>query len=261
MAKSGEAAHRRGCSRRGCRCRTGAFTLPELLIVIAVMLILVALLLPVLGYARFQARAVTCTSQFRQWGIACGVYAADNAGWLPRHDIPPTGCGGNAWDVGNELLPSLELYGVTWQLWWCPLDGPPPGIRDRTAALAQFHRWEDPTGGPTITWDHFMIIPLNWWVPRQQPAGSAVPIFPFPESNYPTRLSDLCIGQVPILTDKINQYTNQYALPVPALVDGGHRWQGRLHSLNELFADGRVERVAAAKVLHRYTSMNMHNFY
>jgi prepilin-type N-terminal cleavage/methylation domain-containing protein len=54
-----------------------AFTLLELLIVIAVISLLVSLLVPTLGLARASARLTQCLSNVRQLGVAWALYAAD----------------------------------------------------------------------------------------------------------------------------------------------------------------------------------------
>jgi prepilin-type N-terminal cleavage/methylation domain-containing protein/prepilin-type processing-associated H-X9-DG protein len=61
-----------------------AFTLIELLIVIAVIALLIGLLLPALAAARESGRAVKCASNLRQWGVAVNAYAAESKGFLPR---------------------------------------------------------------------------------------------------------------------------------------------------------------------------------
>jgi prepilin-type N-terminal cleavage/methylation domain-containing protein len=66
------------------RRRHYAFTLVELLVVIAIIALLIALLLPALLSARRQALTVQCLSNQRQMGLAAFTYAADNHGWLPR---------------------------------------------------------------------------------------------------------------------------------------------------------------------------------
>ncbi len=75
-----------------------AFTLIELMIVVAVIALLLAILLPSLAAARAQARDVKCRSNQRQLGIALNMYAGENRGSLmplaypsegvPRGDAP-----------------------------------------------------------------------------------------------------------------------------------------------------------------------------
>lgn len=63
--------------------RRQAFTLLELLLVIAVIAVLIALLLPVMTKVRHAARTVSCLSTHRQLGVATLVYATANNGYYP----------------------------------------------------------------------------------------------------------------------------------------------------------------------------------
>ncbi len=80
----------------------GAFTLLELLVVIAIIAILAALLLPVLSNARKKGQGIACLNNLRQLSIACKMYADDNNGELV-----------SSWPIGFGSYP-VNPYS------WCP---------------------------------------------------------------------------------------------------------------------------------------------
>lgn len=61
-----------------------AFTLVELMVVIAIILLLMTLLTPIASKAIARAKEVQCFNQLRQIGVLCINYARDNSGSLPR---------------------------------------------------------------------------------------------------------------------------------------------------------------------------------
>ncbi len=63
--------------------RRAAFTLVELLVVMAIISTLAGILLPALTRARIQARSVACRSNLRQLYLATAMYCADNDGFYP----------------------------------------------------------------------------------------------------------------------------------------------------------------------------------
>jgi prepilin-type N-terminal cleavage/methylation domain-containing protein/prepilin-type processing-associated H-X9-DG protein len=65
------------------RYRTGAFTLVEMLTVIAVIAILAALLLPVLNKSQMRAKRIVCENNLGQVGLAFHVFSNDHSGKFP----------------------------------------------------------------------------------------------------------------------------------------------------------------------------------
>lgn len=61
-----------------------AFTLIEMLIVLAIIGIVAAILLPIFNSARESARRATCSSNLKQIGMAIAQYAADNNRFYPN---------------------------------------------------------------------------------------------------------------------------------------------------------------------------------
>jgi len=72
--------------------RIRAFTLIELLVVISIISMLMAIMLPCLGYARERAKRVACMANLRSIGQGIHVYANENDGVLipGDHTIPWT---------------------------------------------------------------------------------------------------------------------------------------------------------------------------
>ena len=68
------------------RPKLRAFTLVELLVVIAIIALLVSILLPALGQAREEARKANCSSNGRSCGLACYQFAIDHNDWYPMYN-------------------------------------------------------------------------------------------------------------------------------------------------------------------------------
>src|SRR3954471_13727578 len=60
-----------------------AFTIVELLVVVAIILVLVALIIAGLPIAKERARRTSCVNNMRQFGLVLHVYGSDNGEKLP----------------------------------------------------------------------------------------------------------------------------------------------------------------------------------
>jgi len=79
--------------------RIQAFTLVELLVVIAVIAILAAMLLPVLGNAKQRAQTAGCLNNMKQLQLCYRMYVDDNNDYLPPNEALPDQ--DVSWVLGN----------------------------------------------------------------------------------------------------------------------------------------------------------------
>jgi prepilin-type N-terminal cleavage/methylation domain-containing protein/prepilin-type processing-associated H-X9-DG protein len=96
-----------------------AFTLVELLIVIAIIAILAALLLPALSRAHENARQTKCASNLRQIALGVFLYADEHEDTFPAQPgdgLPVRAAGGDGRNYYDLLMPTLANPRV----WDCP---------------------------------------------------------------------------------------------------------------------------------------------
>jgi type II secretory pathway pseudopilin PulG len=104
------------------------FSLVELLVIIAIMMILMALLLPAIGRARESAKVASCGNNLGQLGKGLIAYANENDERLPAVSQQD----GTIWDT--QILPYV---GTDDRLFLCPSDnlgGPSGGQSPRSYA-------------------------------------------------------------------------------------------------------------------------------
>jgi len=249
-----------------------AFTLVELLVVIATLAVLSVIFLPALAGSRAQPRVTACAANFRQWAVSVNLYANDHLDWLPRFDW--NGGGGKyLWDVSPNMVSNLAPYGLTVPMWFDPAR---PTELDTVAQNFQnkygrpMSSIEDLQASFNINSYGEAIIVHNWWVQRSQsiPAFSASmyppdattdPAFltlfswmrgtPVGMYGFPRKVHDNAAAYVPFISCKAGsgqgfvrpQSGKASRDPNDCSPNTAHFLNGVLLGVNAAYADGHVE--------------------
>ena len=180
----------------------GAFTLIELLVVIAIIAILAAILFPVFGRARENARRSSCQSNLKQIGLALEQYTQDFDERYPFAD-----------HSGGSWRAVIQPYLKSTQVFRCP-SNTANTTQDSYAAVVA--RWGDYAGAMNVNWIGGGIRPTSL---SQFPSPSTTLV------TVETRSSDSWF-----MFDRDLPTSNCQQL-----------WSGHMGTANYLFVDGHVK--------------------
>ena len=175
--------------------------------------------------------------------------------------LPGFGCGPNfggwAWDASTNMIPSLAPYGLTVQMWFCPvrprdLDDGVRVLGHPLATLTDLEKYLVNSGYPGED-----KLFHNYWVKRLGGlnADGFYPDFQGPSAQFltttdaglygwPYKTTDRSVSVVPFISDLF--YSGSVLPPVtPIATEGssnsmGHYFNGKLVNVNLAFADGHV---------------------
>lgn len=168
------------CHRRPITRHLPAFTLIEVLVVIAVIGLLAALLLPVFSRAKEAARATACISNLHQIGLALQVYVDNHHNHLPvmRDRSADTNSTPTNALPGVDVVLKTELGNLN--VLRCPSDR--SGVYAQTGSS---YSWNSLLNGEDA--DHLKVLGLNF-SPR------AIPVFFDKEGFHAARGPDKAVN-------------------------------------------------------------------
>lgn len=244
------------------------FTLIELLVVVAIIVLLIAILLPSLSIAREQAKMTSCAANLRQLGIAAAGYSAEFGGHIVpaayrdyKNKTGNTGINVESWGtilIYAGLIPKAGASSLSEPAWTRSAFHCPSGLSDFAGTIS----WNNSQTAPVTDTDPNGMRPLrqqsyyfdnsiwvdNWYgINGSTGPGNTSPAYRLPRDDSATNFANNKItainapGSMALLFDG-------WALNIlgrAARINGRHISQTRT---NIGFADGHVESLLRSKM-------------
>lgn len=196
--------------RRTHRTATAAFTLRELVVVLALLSLLGGMFLTALNQrASWQIKKAQCAANLRQFAQATQLYAVENNDKLPVSNHANDW----AWDVPATITDSLLRYGMTPRAFYCP--GTSPRFNDQLNFLNGFagSLWNWPASfriigyATTFSGSGIVLSNQNTTILPENPRINSFIVHPVPPNNERVLVADATIS---------NNRGGSPANPIPA---------------------------------------------
>jgi prepilin-type N-terminal cleavage/methylation domain-containing protein/prepilin-type processing-associated H-X9-DG protein len=235
-----------------------AFTLIELLVVIAIIALLAAILFPVFGRARENARRSSCQSNLKQIGLGFAQYNYDNDSKMPMN-YAGTWPGFYTWQ--DALMP----YVKSTQIFDCPSD---PDSTHRFVSRSTSST--TPAASAIVGFGSYAVNNSNWWWAgsdiRDRP-GSMVMAGGFPTSTFDLPAVSTTVlatdgngsfqtawaewWECPQTIDKAGPSPSFHTTATDYKSDQGAVVARHLDTSNVLFCDGHVKSMTLSSLMER----------
>lgn len=155
------------------------FTLIELLTVIAIIGILAAILIPTISKVRSVAKAATCSSNLREIGRMCALFANDNKGRMPSYQLPNRSLA-NYYYTSATVPKSYGNDQIAYSLWPYYYKGTATtGATTATSAPSQIPLLMCPSFKPEIPEVNALHYTLNLCTAPATSPASGYNVFPY----------------------------------------------------------------------------------